>query len=228
MPDITTWRKLFKQNNIDFLSGDVTIYNSSAETPWTAPITVAGDYATIAHMAAENNLYIIPEAQDMTLYNGIGRATVTLSPTRNDVVVTLANEELDVNLTNEELDVNVTNEELDVNITNEELDVNVTNAEDFPSGGGGGLTSATVTVYNNYVSETIQYSNSYDNNGVVDYSGGSVLPGGNVSVTTYIGGVICFIDSNDDPISTYSENNLGPIMEGVYVVEAETAAATFQ
>lgn len=141
MSETLTWRKAFKQDNIDFLSGNVTVYNSSVDTPWLEPITVAGDYATIAHMAAENNLYIIPEAQDMTHYNGTGRATVTLSPTRNDVRVTLANEELDVN---------VTNEELDVNITNEELDVNVVNAEDFPSGGGSGTTLAEVTIVNNF------------------------------------------------------------------------------
>ena len=127
MADVLTWRKVLKNFNLTFMSGDTSMLDEDADTAWTTCFTVSGFMANIVNFASAAELYIVPEAQDVHWSDGSGRATITLSPSRMDVNVNVANESLTV-------EAEVTNEDA--------IPVEVTNAADFPSGGGSSVESA--------------------------------------------------------------------------------------
>lgn len=93
MADVLTWSKVLKFFNLTFMSGDTSVLISSVDTPWTSSLTVSGFMCDIINFATEAEMYIVPEAQDVHWSDGSGRATITLSPTRMDVNVTVANAE---------------------------------------------------------------------------------------------------------------------------------------
>ena len=69
---------------LQYLGGDDDWYSGTSDTI-SSPITISGAFASILKFANENSLSIVPEAQNMTKYDGSGIATVTLSTERMDI-----------------------------------------------------------------------------------------------------------------------------------------------
>ncbi len=79
--------QFLKNSKVAYLGGDDTWYASDVQDYTTpdGPITLSGKLVDILHVATMLSLSIVPEAQNMTKYDGSGIATVTLSPGRMDI-----------------------------------------------------------------------------------------------------------------------------------------------
>lgn len=86
-----TWRQALKAFNLTFVDGDTSNLKSQTSVAFDDPFTVGGTVSELLKFAKEYNLYIVPEAQDMTWTDGAGHATVTLSNERMDINITIAN-----------------------------------------------------------------------------------------------------------------------------------------
>lgn len=84
MPNKQTGKSALGALRLQYLGGDDDWYSGASATI-SSPITVSGAFAAILKFADENSLSIVPEAQNMTKYDGNGVATVTLSHERMDV-----------------------------------------------------------------------------------------------------------------------------------------------
>ena len=87
MPNEQSGKSTLGSLRLQYLGGDDDWYSGTSATI-LSPITVSGAFASILKFADENSLSIVPEAQNMTKYDGNGVATVTLSPERMDVNTT--------------------------------------------------------------------------------------------------------------------------------------------
>lgn len=84
MPNEQTGKSTLGALRLQYLGGDDDWYSGTSDTI-SSPITISGAFASILKFANDNSLSIVPEAQNMTKYDGNGVATVTLSPERMDV-----------------------------------------------------------------------------------------------------------------------------------------------
>lgn len=84
MPNEVTGKSILGALGLQYLGGDDDWYSGTSDSI-SSPLTVSGPFASILNFADEYTLSIVPEAQNMTKYDGIGNATVTLSPERMDV-----------------------------------------------------------------------------------------------------------------------------------------------
>ena len=78
MPNEQTGKSTLGALRLQYLGGDDDWYSGTSDTI-SSPITISGAFASILKFANENSLSIVPEAQNMTKYDGSGIATVTLS-----------------------------------------------------------------------------------------------------------------------------------------------------
>lgn len=78
MPNEQTGKSTLGALRLQYLGGDDDWYSGASDTI-SSPITISGAFASILKFANENSLSIVPEAQNMTKYDGSGIATVTLS-----------------------------------------------------------------------------------------------------------------------------------------------------
>lgn len=78
MPNEQTGKSTLGALRLQYLGGDDDWYSGTSATI-SSPITISGAFASILKFANENSLNIVPEAQNMTKYDGSGIATVTLS-----------------------------------------------------------------------------------------------------------------------------------------------------
>lgn len=78
MPNEQTGKSTLGALHLQYLGGDDDWYSGASATI-SSPITISGAFASILKFANENSLNIVPEAQNMTKYDGSGIATVTLN-----------------------------------------------------------------------------------------------------------------------------------------------------
>ena len=87
MPNEQTGKSTLSARRLQYLGGDDAWYAGTSDAI-SSPITVSGPLVAIIDFAKDYFLSIVPEAQNMTKYDGNGIATVTLSPERMDVNTT--------------------------------------------------------------------------------------------------------------------------------------------